>query len=228
MIVRVLPLPAPAKTSSGPSAWVTACIWGSFSSAIVELSVTLPPLTHKTRAHVPDLLYARRHAPLAPSARAYGCERRHFGWHAAFARGMRLLWKARDTSPRRSSSRWRFLARRLLRGVRRAPSVCLVARVGFWPVFAAAGAGDRQRSAAAGAASGARRARAGGVSGGALAARSFAVAAAPSRGAPRRAWAGRRVGAWPAPLVCGRALRRACRRAEPNRSGARRGARTFG
>src|SRR5258706_3989076 len=33
-MVRVLPLPAPAKTKSGPSKWATASFWGSFSSGI--------------------------------------------------------------------------------------------------------------------------------------------------------------------------------------------------
>src|SRR5260221_13257031 len=35
-MVRVLPLPAPAKTKSGPSKWATACFCGSFSSGIPE------------------------------------------------------------------------------------------------------------------------------------------------------------------------------------------------
>src|SRR5450755_3589284 len=66
MIVRVLPLPAPANTSSGPSPWVTACIWGSFSVVIGQPSLTLPPVTHKTRAHATELLYAH-------AMRAWSC-----------------------------------------------------------------------------------------------------------------------------------------------------------
>src|SRR6187402_3127509 len=33
-MVRVLPLPAPANTSSGPFKCATACFWGSYSSGI--------------------------------------------------------------------------------------------------------------------------------------------------------------------------------------------------
>src|SRR5882724_2924732 len=59
MMVRVLPLPAPAKTSSGPTPWVTAFRCGSLSSvAIWGPSLTLRPLTHKTRANGRELLYA--------------------------------------------------------------------------------------------------------------------------------------------------------------------------
>src|SRR4051794_33916988 len=63
MMVRVLPLPAPANTSSGPSPWVTASRCGSLSSVMTAIdyptSLTLRPRTHKTRANGLELLYAR-------------------------------------------------------------------------------------------------------------------------------------------------------------------------
>src|ERR1700743_2196923 len=116
MIVRVLPLPAPANTSSGPSVWVTACICGSFSSLIVAFANLAAGHAQDKSARAGFALRSP-HAALVCSPGARGRERRTRAGPRAFARRMRLLRKFGD-APARNRTRRALAFDRLLRRVR--------------------------------------------------------------------------------------------------------------
>src|SRR6478752_1327330 len=139
MIVRVLPLPAPANTSSGPSPWVTACIWGSLSSGMT--GIVLGSLANLAATHIQDKSDRSRialrsgHAPAAPAApddrsspRRRQCRAARGAFGRAAARRMRLLCPTGHAPLGLDPQRRRVAARGLLRRVRRASGEYLFAR----------------------------------------------------------------------------------------------------